>query len=236
MRHTNTKTLCLISLSVAVGLGGCVSNKGAPSLAEQDKQWFCVPQDSKEWVCEKDDTSFKQLAPPKSTEVESQWTVGEIPQDNSANEATLDIEDEGEGVNELSTPKLNNNRAQPVNSSIVSNPPSEPSLTEGSESSVSQESINDKGSSELQSIEISPWIVQLAAYSTKDAAERFVRRLGEGTVFKTLVKGKHYFTVALVGFDSKLDAERAAKVLKKRQLGVSPWVRTGTSFEKILSN
>lgn len=245
MGHTQLKTLCIISLSVICGLVGCVSNKGTHKLKEQDKQWFCVPHEPEGWLCEKDDTSFKLLAPVKPIETES--TVGDIAQEERVDEASLDEAKkyaEPEAGNskqeESSLSESNDSVTSSEPLSIVSNPSTQPtaklSLVVPNDTAMTQESIKLKDTPQSPNSGISPWVVQLAAYSTEDSAKQFVQSLGRGQVFKTLVKGKYYFTVALLGFDSRLDAESAAANLKKRPLGLSPWVRSGASFEKNLSH
>ncbi|MBV34576.1 MAG: hypothetical protein CMP47_03860 [Rickettsiales bacterium] len=254
MGNTQSKTLCLIAISIIFGLASCVSNKGALKLTEQDKQWFCVPQQSEEWLCEKDDTSFKQLAPAKATKAESKWTVSNIPQDESVNEVGTEkpvkfaeLEEGSAELQELATrepkssdvpPELANkpsNTTAELSAELTTQSSTEASLVAPTDTAVIQEPISAKDT-QISSTDISPWVVQLAAYSTESSAERLVKAINQGQVFKTLVKGKHYFTVALLGFNSRLEAENAAAELKKRQPRISPWVRSGASFGKNLSH
>lgn len=256
MGYTQSKAICLISLSVVFGLVGCV-NTGALKPTEQGKQWFCVPQESDEWLCEKDDTSFKQLAPVKPAETESKWTVGRVsqkaPQEESINEAVLEESDKfvelEEGIvelEELAVSESNSNDGQQDPLSIANSastlssstqPSAEPSLVASSNSSESaaiQGTTSVKDTSQSPSVDISPWVVQLAAYRAEDSAERFVQDLGQGRVFKTRVKGESYFSVVLLGFDTRFDAEQVAQAPSIRQLGISPWIRRGASLQESL--
>ena len=258
MGNTQPKTFRLISLSVILGLVGCVNNTGAIKLAEQDKQWFCVPQESEEWLCEKDDTSFKQLAPVKLTETESKWIVGEVRQKVSEvenlNEASqeesdkfAELEKDGGELEELAVSESDSNDGQYQSPRIASSastlslstqsPSTQPSLavsSDSSETAATQESLSVKDTSQSPSVDISPWIVQLAAYRSEDSAERFVQSIGQGQVFKTRVNGESYFTVVLLGFDTRLDAEQAAQAPSVRQLEISPWIRRGASLQESL--
>lgn len=257
MGNTQPKTFRLISLSVILGLVGCVNNTGAIKLAEQDKQWFCVPQESEEWLCEKDDTSFKQLAPVKLTETESKWIVGEVRQKVSEvenlNEASqeesdkfAELEKDGGELEELAVSESDSNDGQYQSPSMATSastqspstqPSAEPSLavsSDSSETAATQASLSVKDTSQSPSADISPWIVQLAAYRSEDSAERFVQSLGQGQVLKTRVNGESYFTVVLLGFDTRLDAEQAAQAPSVRQLEISPWIRRGASLQESL--
>jgi len=244
--------------TVILCLSACSSKDGVTSLQQDKTNWYCTPspasgeQSSRlsndEWRCQESAEAYNKLAPkPPSEELAS---VERPTVDNSSDELPVkDVRAEPFVVTEAKVD-------DPV---VISETKESGAVTQDEDSSVSrhvtQETVSPELPSELSqdlpsdlppglpvtsssnddSPVISNWVVQLAAYTDEGSAQALVEKLVTSEYVRTQVDGQEFFTVVVLGFNHRYEAESTASLIKNRHSTLMPWIRSGASFREILA-
>jgi hypothetical protein len=258
IRTKRTKFTAILFISLILGLTACSSKKSALGLIQKQKdgRWFCTPQGSEEWLCQESDSEFKELGKEqrkqsslKATESSAEATAEKTTESSElssvetiettkrvvaevasaerteiesfeaqSTEAQSSEDEEAAEVNAINSPQdaSQNESAEPDNKSATD--------TGGNQISV-PESVES---------EISPWVIQLAAYQHQSSADSLSGEIEGSQLFNTRVKGRDYISVVVTGFESRWQAQQRAEEIKQEYPKLAPWVRQGADFKKYI--
>ncbi|GAA4357734.1 SPOR domain-containing protein [Kangiella marina] len=230
MSNSRMVTLSLSAFGlVSTSLLGCSNTSGVTVVKGEEGPWFCTPKGQEEWNCQESKHEYDLLAKREQTLLEAA-----TPPSDKTTDPTLQVTSE-----ELAPVVADEQQGKEFQSPTVVTETERPETrqpeTQKNVASEPAPTTSVEVSSQVKPVEaMSTWVVQLAAYSTATAANDLAEQVERAAVYQTQVRGNLYFTVAVTGFSQKSDAEQFATALEERQLDLSPWVRSGASFENVL--
>ncbi|NVK22444.1 MAG: SPOR domain-containing protein [Kangiellaceae bacterium] len=232
-------SLSLIALSVA-GLAACSSSPVKDANQEQSF-WYCKPATSDDWSCadspdgaEQDSQwlTHRRQQPEQSFSDAAQNEVIQAPQtvDVIADEAPISYQPETPPITD-SIETVSSQTDIVVESQLEAKPENDTVETEiSSQQSIDQLQVSDNKAHFLAE----PWLIQLAAYSTRQNAEKLSQQVYQSQIVETYVNGRQFYNVIIASFATRGDAEQASWQLQQQLPDVKPWIRSSESLRKIL--
>lgn len=227
----------LLLILASYVLAGCTSVKQAEQ-AEQ-KHWYCVAGEQKQWRCGNDSSAYSALvkAPAQTDTVEPVETV-EFKDPDSENLDFENIESENIDSDSFESESFDSDKAAQIAEIQEPESSTEPSSTEPLSvepfsvelpSSELQPSADSEQSTDL----IGPWLIQLAAYSEYQNAQKLANSVDNAKVIATRIKGKDYFNVLLDGLADQASAQSQANDIQQ-QIAIKPWPRSLQSLQPFI--
>ena len=247
MRLTRTYLTVTLSVIGLIGLAACSSKTEVFQIESSDERWFCTPKISSaegedEWLCQESDREFERLAKQKPSPVENISNQT----DAAIEEKTKDIEQPVDWVaTDAEQPVVENNLTEEPEG--VTTEPSEPADTQEVQVQTQTQAQAQEQAQEDKSVEpetnlqnnpettISPWVIQLAAYTQVSSATTLSQEVADSQTVNTRVKGRDYVSVVITGFDTRWQAQAKAEEVKSLHPQLSPWVRKGADFEQFIT-
>jgi uncharacterized Zn finger protein (UPF0148 family) len=248
IRTKRTKFTATLFISLILGLTACSSKKSALGLIQKQKdgRWFCTPQGSEEWLCQESDSEFKELGKEqrkqsslKATESSAEATA-EKATESSELSSVETIETTKRVVAEVASAERTETESSEIEKATEVNAINSPQDTSRNESAELEKKNaigtggNEISVSEPIESEISPWVIQLAAYQHQSSADSLSGKIEGSQLFNTRVKGRNYISVVVTGFESRWQAQQRAEEIKQEYPKLAPWVRQGADFKKYI--
>lgn len=243
MKVTWVKLISMTCFSALLGLTACSSKNSVFSLEKKDERWFCTPENDEEWLCQESDNRFEQLAEEHKRRREKNAELeAELENEPTSSEMTAGLDSTqglvADNVNAQDSGKtgvqesLTDSQAETdTDHSTAKEQTSPETVLTNEDTSNSKRTQNPPTSLGAQ---MSPWVIQLGAYSKRNSAESLQQKVESSQLFTTRVKGRDYFTVVILGLESRQDAQARALEVKQSHPKLSPWIRQGADFEKYL--
>ena len=204
-----TTTVLLISIS------GCANRQPFTHKASSEQWWHCDPKDDRRWNCDSSSTSQKS-APIESTHDElnesqdlpskAQQTAEEV---NTAikqepiEQPEVKVVAPAEAAKDIAVPEK------------ALDAPTIESSYAGVEEPVNKELVSNEGN----------WLVQLAAFTQQNAADKFASKVNQAVTRVSTVKGKTWYRVVLGFYANKEQAQEAARNIQSEHPSIQTWVR-----------
>lgn len=213
-RNRTAKGL-LLTIATLVVLSACSSKQEIFVMQQEDSHWYCTPKNNGEWRCQESAHAYRQLAEEGRLKRHLQLEQKEI---GEPSQPDKNIPEDKVRPEDSETTKIEVPAWSPSDSDAE-----QPVLNRGT---------NRKAGSNLNP-NISPWVVQLAAYSDLSGAKTLMQTVIGSQYFMTRVKGRDYFTVVILGFEQRQQAQAAADNIRSNH-NLEPWIRSGRSFKKVM--
>ena len=235
--------LSIVSIFVAF-VAGCAGSTVNTAKKKDSSFWYCQPAGEESWSCD-DNLDSRQAnseqskvtpSPFVQTDqiVDSQDTVSEvhIAKDDVDNHQTVILPEQKSLT--VATDHSPSDSAFPeaelTSESESVEQMADQSLKESSETlSLNNQAVDTDRADTPSFFYQKAWLIQVAAYRNKEAANELSSQVENSHVIETFVNGKQYFNVIVSGFDSHYEAEVAAEPIA-RQLDIQPWIRTSRSL------